>query len=71
MPLHELELASGCLAESGLVILLLYLPQDGGVDRGGRRLAVRLPVALLQGALDNGLARKRLAGLLKDLRRGV
>jgi len=57
------------LAEAGLVALLLDLPQDCAVDRSRRRRAVGLPVAGLEGALDDGLAVERLASLLEHLRR--
>ncbi len=60
----QFELASGGLAEAGLIALLLYLPQDGRVDRARQRLAVRrwrlafgLAVALLEGTRDDGLKR--------------
>ena len=61
----QLKLASGGLAEvyapwrAGLVALLLYLPQDGAVDRRMRRLAFGLPVAFLEGPLDDLTARER------------
>jgi len=55
----QLELAARYLAEAGRLALLLYLPQDGAVDGGGRRPAVRAPVARLEGAFDNGLQAHR------------
>jgi hypothetical protein len=60
MLLRQLELASGRLAKAGSVALLLNVPHDGRVDRGMRGLAIALPIALLEGALDDGPAVERL-----------
>ena len=71
MLLGQLESASRGLAEAGVAALLLDLPEYGRVHRRVGCLAFRLPVALLEGALNDLFARERFASLFKHLRRGV